>query len=112
LSNTGIYNPVASPVSATKYFVKVTDENNCIALDSVTVDVLPIPKVSTLDNASVCLNSSVALTTNASYANTFTWSPSTGLNNPYIQNPIAAPAISTYILLLQVMVFAAKKILF
>ena len=40
LSNTGISNPVASPVNTTLYQLKVTDVNNCIADNSLTVTVL------------------------------------------------------------------------
>ncbi|MBV9961763.1 MAG: hypothetical protein JO072_05900, partial [Parafilimonas sp.] len=35
LSNSNIYNPVASPPDSTKYFVTVTDSNNCVSTDSV-----------------------------------------------------------------------------
>jgi gliding motility-associated-like protein len=95
LLSPGVYNPVASPVNPTKYFVKVTDENHCTAVDSVMVDVLPIPKVSALNDTSVCLNASINLTSAASDATIFTWSPSTGLDDPGVQNPNASPAIST-----------------
>lgn len=39
LNNAGISNPVATPANTTKYFVTVTDQNNCEIEDSVTVTV-------------------------------------------------------------------------
>ena len=39
LSNPNIANPVATPVSTTTYYVTITDVNNCISVDSLTVTV-------------------------------------------------------------------------
>jgi gliding motility-associated-like protein len=39
ISNTQIANPVVSPVATTIYHVTITDENNCVTHDSITVPV-------------------------------------------------------------------------
>ena len=45
LSDATVSNPKASPSDTTKYFVTITDVNGCTALDSVIVNVNPIPIV-------------------------------------------------------------------
>ncbi|MBS1746644.1 MAG: gliding motility-associated C-terminal domain-containing protein [Bacteroidetes bacterium] len=94
LSDATVFNPVASPAATTKYFVSVSDSNQCVATDSVTVNVLPGPVVSTINDTSVCYGSQVTLVTDAMYANSFSWSPQTGLDNFNAQNPVAT-ALST-----------------
>ena len=95
LSDPNIFNPVASPADSTKYFVSVTDSDNCIAVDSVIVDVLNIPIVSAMNDTSICEGSGVTLQTNTSYASVFKWTPKIGLNNSNIKNPDASPLTST-----------------
>ena len=45
--------------------------------------------------ADVTVCSSASTTLNASGASTYTWSPTTGLSNPNISNPVATPAATT-----------------
>ncbi len=95
LSNENIYNPVASPADSTKYFVTVTNNNNCKSIDSVTVNVLPKPIVAIMNDTSLCAGNSVLLKTTAANASVFSWSPTSGLNNTGVQNPEASPSTST-----------------
>lgn len=67
-----------SPVYLKKDSIKVTVEH---------------PIVTTNNNISICQGDSVQLTTTG--ANTYTWSPTGGLSNPNIGNPVAYPSVST-----------------
>ena len=95
LSDPDIFNPLASPAVSTKYFVNVTDSNNCEAVDSVKVDVLNIPVVSTINDTGICKENNIALKTNAAYATIFKWTPDSALSNANIQSPYAFPLTST-----------------
>ncbi len=95
LSDPDIFNPVASPADSTKYYVNVTDSKNCETVDSVKVDVLNIPVVSTINDTSICKGNSIVLKTNASYATIFKWVPDYELSNANIQSPYASPLTST-----------------
>jgi gliding motility-associated-like protein len=95
LSNTSVYNPVASPDNTTEYFVSVSDSNQCVGTDSIIVNVLPRPVVSTLNDTTVCYAQPVTLLTKALYADRFSWSPSTGLDDNTVQSPVATPLSNT-----------------
>jgi len=90
LSNPNIANPKASPVVDTKYFVTV-GASGCQKTDSVVIKVVPLPNIVVTPNAdtTMCDNTSMQLV--ASGGTSYIWSPTTGLNNTNISNPIATP---------------------
>ncbi|HOY31214.1 MAG TPA: gliding motility-associated C-terminal domain-containing protein [Bacteroidales bacterium] len=96
LSNTGIANPVADPVSTVTYTLTVTDAYGCTATDAVVITVAPLPSADagTNQNIGACLNAANA-SINAISTGTppliYSWSPAAGLNNPNILNPVADP---------------------
>ena len=97
LSNTTISNPVANPPVTTVYQLLVTDRT--CAQDSsfnVVVNVSQPPVIGLRKSGDIdCVNRAVSL--NATGGVNYAWSPSTGLNNPNIPNPVAsAPADQTY----------------
>jgi gliding motility-associated-like protein len=103
LSNPNIATPVAQPAITTNYTLTVTDTYGCSVSDAATVTVNPLPTSNAGSDAIVgtCITS----TTTFSGAGTgtapltFTWSPSTGLSNPAIFNPVCHPnATTTYTL--------------
>ena len=49
-----IYNPTVNPTSTTTYTVTVTDPNNCVGSDNITITVNPTPTVTVPANASYC----------------------------------------------------------
>ncbi len=65
LSDSTIYNPVASPDSKTTYTVTVTDEYGCQNTDSVVVEVAAPPEISGFGIEHVCFGDSIILTTSA-----------------------------------------------
>jgi gliding motility-associated-like protein len=88
----GISNGLAfNPVVSTTYTVTGTDANNCSNTNSIAVTANPLPNVnSTPAVATVCFGQSITL--NGSGASTFSWSPSTGLNQTTGSSVIANPA--------------------
>ncbi len=93
LSNPNIFNPDAKPLVTTQYIVKITDAGGCQATDSVTIVVNSLPIVTASNDDSTCIGKSIALS--ATGATNFVWSPSAGLSNPNLANPIASPTTST-----------------
>ena len=92
LDNPDIANPVASPVITTTYIVTVTDTNGCTDTDSVTVTVHPIVNATSSDSA-ICIGTSTNLL--ASGGVTYSWTPTTGLDDPDAANPVASPTATT-----------------
>ena len=96
LNNSNILNPVASPIQTTKYNLTI-QSNGCVNTDSVTIVVKPLPQINAGSDKEICEGSSVQL--NGSGNGIATWSPSAGLSNPNILNPVASPLQTTsYIL--------------
>ena len=93
LSSYSISNPIANPVTSTKYFVTGTDAFGCSTTDSVSILVNTLPVVSKSNDTTICLGGNALLF--ASGGLSYNWLPSTGLTNSYIANPIASPSNTT-----------------
>lgn len=91
LSNANISNPVATPPTTTTYVVTVTN-GNCTDNETVVVNVQSATATAGPD-ATVCQGQPTQLT--ATGGTSYSWSPSAGLNNPNIANPIATPSVTT-----------------
>ncbi|MEM1118813.1 MAG: gliding motility-associated C-terminal domain-containing protein [Bacteroidota bacterium] len=85
--------PIAFPTETTTYTVTVTDENGCMDTDEVVVFVNTPPTVTASGATTICVGSSAQL--GATGAIAYSWSPTTGLNNPNIATPIATPLVTT-----------------
>jgi PKD repeat protein len=85
-------NPGATPVVFT-YVVTVTNSNNCSATDTVLITVNPLPPVTVSPNIGICTGSSTTLT--AAGADTYLWSPATGLSSTTGAVVTANPAVTT-----------------
>ena len=92
LDNANIANPIASPLSSTKYFVTVTGGNLCSSTDSVVVKIKPTAIFTVTPNSSVCSQNTIQLI--ATGGTSYTWSPALYLSNPDISNPTAKPDTS------------------
>jgi gliding motility-associated-like protein len=93
LSDSTIFNPVASPTTTTTYTVIVSDASGCVSSDSVKVIVNMLPVVNAGNDASVCVGASASLLVTG--ANSYIWSPGTTLNDSTIANPISSPSVAT-----------------
>ncbi len=99
LSDPSISNPSANPSATNKYYIEVTGTNGCKSIDSITVSVLDVPVVDTRSDTSICSGVQTLLTTTATGATSYSWSPVSGLSNASIANPLASPTVLTkYIL--------------
>lgn len=100
LSATDISNPIASPDTTTWYYVTGYSADSCPTLDSILLFASLPPDIPETWETNVCNGITQTLTIgNLPDANgwTFSWSPTTGLDNPNIYNPIATVSeTSTY----------------
>ncbi len=102
LSNPNIANPTAQPLITTEYCVTVTRADGCFDIQcaQVTVDDLctvPNCSITASPDVTICEGETTQLNVSEdmNIATTYVWSPSTGLSNPNIANPIASPSQST-----------------
>ncbi len=93
LDNPNIANPLASPTTTTTYVVTGTDANGCTNSDSLTVLVNPMLTITPSKNPEICIGDSVQI--GATGGINYSWSPSTGLSNTTISDPIAFPSTTT-----------------
>jgi gliding motility-associated-like protein len=87
LSDSTIFNPIATPKTTTKYKV-IASNGTCSVSDSITISVTDLNANAGLDVFS-CKKDFVQL--NGSGNGSFTWSPIKFINNITIQNPIVNP---------------------
>jgi PKD repeat protein len=93
LSNPTIPNPTASPTTTTTYTVTGSDINGCVANDMVFITVNPLPNVNAGVDQTICMGTSTGLS--ASGGLMYNWTPSSGLSNSTIANPMASPTSTT-----------------
>lgn len=95
LSCTDCPNPVATPFTTTTYTV-TTPDADCPSSTSITIAVLPPPALNLPLNPVICANGpGVQLNTVSEPGVTYTWSPATGLDDPFSATPVATPAATT-----------------
>ncbi len=92
LSATSIADPVLTPQSASTYYLEVTDATTgCAGMDSLEVEVLladmkiddPAPRICAGDQHSISMSGT------APDSFSYSWSPSTGLNDSSLMEPIS-----------------------
>jgi PKD repeat protein len=85
----------AIPTNTSVYSVSTTNNFNCTATQSTTVNVNPIPIVQVSPSAinSICFGNNITM--QASGANTYSWSPATNLFNTNGISTIASPIVNT-----------------
>jgi gliding motility-associated-like protein len=84
---------VISPTSTTNYSVIGTDSNGCQDTVVSTVTVNPLPICNAGSDLSICSGTSIQM--NASGGGTYSWSPTIGLSNSGISNPVSSAITST-----------------
>jgi gliding motility-associated-like protein len=78
------------------YYVDVISPGGCRARDSLHVDVIPNNvKINVSADTSICKGNSVQLNASAGITTNYSWSPSAGLSDAAVSNPVATPNVST-----------------
>ncbi len=81
----------ASPNASTTYTITGTNANGCTNTQTISVIVNPLPVLNVSPaNPTICFSESIILS--ASGATTYSWSPTTGLNNTAVANVVANPS--------------------
>lgn len=93
LSDPTLSNPIASPLSNTRYYVTANVPGGCRAKDSVLISLLPSPTVVTSPDLSVCLGGSATIS--ATGASKYVWIPSAGLADPTLSIQNVSPSQTT-----------------
>lgn len=96
LSGTNIPNPrvIHAPPGIYNYYLTVMDAAGCksVKADTVIVRITPAPKVFAGKDTAIAINQPLQLNVvdvnNTGFVS-YSWSPSAGLNNPFIKNPVA-----------------------
>jgi hypothetical protein len=86
-----------TPSISGNHNIIVTDGNTGCSKQSANVNITlnSLPSANAGIDRSICAGASVQIGASNVSSNTYTWSPSAGLSNAYIANPIATPTIST-----------------
>jgi gliding motility-associated-like protein len=80
------------------YYVTATDNHLCKTVDTVTISAsaLTPPSINAYaDKKEIYVTQSSGLHVTVMPGYTYSWSPSAGLNNPSIPNPVATPSVTT-----------------
>ena len=93
LSDPQVPDPVARPVTTTKYIVTGIGESRCASSDTVIITVLPAPNAVVSNDTVVCKSATVQLS--ASGGVSYEWFPSSQLNDANIADPLATTQSTT-----------------
>ncbi|MFK7970247.1 MAG: gliding motility-associated C-terminal domain-containing protein [Bacteroidia bacterium] len=93
LSDTTIADPIASPDTTTTYTVTIIDECGDTRVAKIKVNVQEFPPADAGKDTVVC--GGIPIQLQASGGLTYSWSPSTGLDDPAISNPTVNPSQNT-----------------
>jgi gliding motility-associated-like protein len=93
LSCTNCASPTATPTVTTVYNVRGFTALGCNVDDSVRITVIQPSTVVAPPSDSICIGQGIQLF--ATGTQVYSWSPSTGLNNPNTASPVARPTTTT-----------------
>ncbi|HTA27751.1 MAG TPA: gliding motility-associated C-terminal domain-containing protein, partial [Bacteroidia bacterium] len=97
LSDSAIYNPVATPLLNTTYVVTVSNADGCTAKDSIKVFVIAGASGSACCDATIAPGGSQSLTiSGASSGSGYSWIPSGSLSCSNCADPTATPTVTTW----------------
>ncbi len=96
LSNDTIFNPTGTPATTTTYTLTVGNQFGCTDQDQVLITIVPAPAYTLSNDTIICPGTSAQLNATAVGSTGFTWQPITGLNNPFIANPISTPPFTIF----------------
>ncbi|MBK9248326.1 MAG: choice-of-anchor D domain-containing protein [Ignavibacteria bacterium] len=99
ISSNTILNPIATPNQPiTDYILTVIDARGCVNYDTVRIIMNPKPVAFAGEDKQICIGESAQLSasvTSGIEPYMATWTPTTGLSNPNISDPVAKPTVTT-----------------
>ncbi|MFT5103300.1 MAG: hypothetical protein ACI86C_000952, partial [Candidatus Latescibacterota bacterium] len=96
ISDPSISNPTVSPLVSTLYTLTVTEiANGETAIDTVTVNVNPLPVVDPGIDANICLGNSIQLGTSAQGGFSYLWTSLPPGFNSALADPVVSPIVTT-----------------
>jgi len=93
LTKSNTLNPIANPLYSTNYILTVNDTLGCKKPSSDTVMVKVVPPVHAFAGNDTVIVSGQPLQLNATGGTLYEWSPTTGMNNAYIANPLISSSL-------------------
>ncbi len=104
LSSSTVSNPVATPDNTVTYSLSVIDANGCQSLvnDNITVDVTPPITVTTFPADTIVHEGAQFQIRAVSIATNYSWTPSVGLSNPFIADPVVTAGSAGDVIIYQV----------
>jgi gliding motility-associated-like protein len=96
LSDSTIAQPTAYAVDSITYYLITTDTTTCQSIDSVTINVIPLPPLvlTPYPDTNICLYDTIQLFAAGSV--TYEWTPAIEISDPNAQNPFVYPTTSRY----------------
>ena len=94
ISNTAIANPVLTPAQTTTYTLTATS-GSCMLTNSFTITVNPLPTISNRGPLNICTGTAGAGPALTSNGTSFHWSPTAGVSDPTVLNPVLNPTATT-----------------
>lgn len=87
--------PKAAPNESVLYRIIGMDVNNCSVFDSVRFTVHPSISIKVLADTAICSGQKLLLTQTSPGGLSYQWTPSIGLNDPSLPEPLATPFTTT-----------------
>ncbi|MEP7237703.1 MAG: PKD domain-containing protein [Ferruginibacter sp.] len=94
IENPGLQTTRAYPSATTNYTLTTTWGAHCVANASKNIIVKPLAVANAGPDDALC-NGQASVQLNASGGNTYQWTPTAGLSDPNISNPVASPSVTT-----------------
>lgn len=88
ISNPNMQTQTVNPSETSTYSLTITDNNGCIGIDEIDVQVFPAPTVSAGEDEEYCEEDLVVLNATSNPNYTYEWSPSDQLASANTSNPI------------------------
>ena len=93
LSADNISNPWATPTAQTTYLLTGTLTNGCVKVDTLNIDVNPLPTLSTSNDTTICEGDTIQI--EAFGGNLYSWINTNSISNNNISNPQVWPDSTT-----------------
>ena len=95
LSSATVSNPTASPSATTTYTLTEKNSNNCVASNTVTITVNPLPAAAAGTSTTICPGATTTIGAAAVTGSTYSWTSVPSGFTSAVSNPSVAPSANT-----------------